>query len=150
MGAEDLAKQWNRAYKLGKATVPPLAIASASCFAFLAYQCEALSPDVDGWLAGLAGMTDLCLVARNMKGHLPISCFALYSAAAIVAPSIVPYTLTVMWPTILAIAAKAEGKTDAPSEAETKALIKKWSGQNMHRAYMVGTATLMGAVAMLA
>lgn len=84
-----------------------------------------------------------------MKGHLPISHFALYSAAAIVAPCIVPYTRAVMWPTITAIVAKAEGKADAPSEAETKALVEKWSGQNMHRAYIVGTATLLGAAAML-
>lgn len=101
-------------------------------------------------MAGLAVMTDLWATARNIKGRLPISPFALYSAAAIVAPCIVPYTRTVMWSTITAIEAKAEGKASAPGETETKALVEKWSGQNMHRAYIAATATLLSVVAMLA
>lgn len=106
--------------------------------------------DVNSWLAGLVVMTDLLVAARNIAGRLPISPSGLYIAAAIVAPCIVPYTGTVMWPTITAIEAKAEGNARAPSEAETKALIEKWSGQNMHRAYIVGTATVLSIVAMLA
>lgn len=90
-------------------------------------------------------------IARNIKtSRLPISAFALYGAAAAVAPCIVPYTMTVMWPTIQAIVAKAEGKAGAPSDTETKALIEKWSGQNMHRAYIAGSSALLGLLAMLA
>ena len=54
-----------------------------------------------------------------------------------------------MWRGIKAICARANGDANAPSEAETKALIERWSAQNMWRAYITGVATVLGTVAML-
>ncbi|EXJ89642.1 hypothetical protein A1O3_02709 [Capronia epimyces CBS 606.96] len=122
----DIAKQWNYAFELGRSTAPPFAVTCASCFAFLAYQ------------------------SRHIKGSLPVTPSFLYAAAAIIAPCIVPYTLTIMAPTISAIVSKAQGKANAPSEAETKALLEKWRGQNMQRAYITGTAAVLSAIAILA
>lgn len=95
-------------------------------------------------------MTDFWAAARKTKGRLPVSATVLYAAAAVVAPCIVPYTGIVMRPTIAAIVAKAQGRANAPSDSETRALVEKWSGQNMHRAYVVGTAAVLSAIAMLA
>ncbi|RMZ74755.1 hypothetical protein DV737_g5770, partial [Chaetothyriales sp. CBS 132003] len=125
ISATDIAKQWNYAFELGRSTAPPLAMACASSFAFLAYQ------------------------SRHIRTSLPVSPSILYAAAAIIAPCIVPYTLSIMGPTISALVAKAEDKANAPSETETKALLQKWSGQNMQRAYITGTATLLSAIAIL-
>lgn len=95
-------------------------------------------------------MTDFWAPARKIKGRLPVSATVLYGAAALIAPSIVPYTLTVMSATITTIQAKAEGRANAPSDSETRALVEKWSGQNLHRAYIAGTASILSAIAMLA
>jgi hypothetical protein len=65
-------------------------------------------------------------------------------------PCIVPYTLAIMQGTTVdPLIAKAEGKVGAPSESETKALLEKWKGQNMNRAYITGVAAALGTVAML-
>ena len=96
------------------------------------------------------GMTNSEATARYVKGALPVSPFVLYSAAAFIAPCIVPYTFTVMSPTINALVAKAEGKADAPSDSNTKALLEKWRGQNLIRASIAGSAAVLGAAAILA
>lgn len=97
----------------------------------------------------LKEFTDLGFIARNSRSPFPVSPFVLYSVAAFMAPCIVPYTLTVMNPTISAIGAKAKGKANAPSDSETKALLEKWRSQNLTRAYITGTAAVLGSAAML-
>ncbi|KJX93997.1 hypothetical protein TI39_contig4228g00007 [Zymoseptoria brevis] len=108
-----LAKQWLKCYKLGKAMAPPLAIICSSCFAFLAYQ------------------------TRGNLGTFPVTPSALYAAAALIAPTIIPYTLTVMNSSVTALETRGEGTADAPSDAETKAWVEKWSRMNLHRALLV-------------
>jgi hypothetical protein len=55
-----------------------------------------------------------------------------------------------MGPTINALVAKATGKADAPSDDNTKALLEKWRGQNLIRAFIAGSATILGGAAILA
>lgn len=142
-----LAKQWKHAFEIGKSSAPPFALISSSCFAFLAYNCEfprATSQRRKGH------PLKSCVTARHLRSTPPVSPFMLYSAAALLAPCIVPYTLTVMGPTIAALVAKADGGPDAPSDSETKALIERWRLQNYTRAVITGTAAVLGAVAVLA
>lgn len=54
-----------------------------------------------------------------------------------------------MFPSIKAISAKAEGKADAPSDAEVKAQLESWSTLNAFRSMLPGTATILAATAML-
>lgn len=55
-----------------------------------------------------------------------------------------------MMPGVKALESKASGDVQAPSDAETKALVQKWSGQNLHRALMVAASALLGGAAILA
>lgn len=121
------AKQWSKAFNLGKSFAPPFAITCAACFGFLAFQ------------------------TRGIAGRFPISPSVLYATAAVITPSIVPYTIAVMGPTTLTpLEARAAGASGAPGDQETLDLIKKWSGQNTVRAGMVGSAAVMSALAILA
>ncbi|KAF2174186.1 hypothetical protein M409DRAFT_16457 [Zasmidium cellare ATCC 36951] len=119
------AKQWSRIYHIGKDSVPPFAIALSGSFAFLAYHF------------------------RHAQGRFPIPPVVLYSLAAVLPPSVVGFTFTVMWNGVQALEAKAAGNADAPSEAETKSLVAKWKVQNYVRSAIVGSAAVLGAVALL-
>ncbi|KAM3414249.1 hypothetical protein BST61_g10904 [Cercospora zeina] len=121
------AKQWRKAFDLGKVFAPPFAITCAACFGFLAIQ------------------------TRGVVGRYRISPSTLYATATVLAPSIVPFTFAVMGPTTLdPLVAKVEGQPNAPGDQETLDLIKKWSGQNAVRAGLIGSAALMSAFAILA
>ncbi|KAI5363712.1 hypothetical protein Slin14017_G056760 [Septoria linicola] len=125
--ATSAAQQWRRAFKLGRTFAPPFAITCAACFTFLAVQ------------------------TRGIVGRYPISPSALYTTAAILAPSIVPYTIAVMAPsTLRPLEAKATGEGSVPGDQETLDLIKKWSAQNVVRAGLAGTAAVISAFAILA
>jgi hypothetical protein len=87
---------------------------------------------------------------RNVRGRFPIPVSALYGTAAVLTPCIVPFTFIVMGPGIRSIQAKAKATPDAPSDVETKALLQKWSEQNVVRASLVGGATLLGVLGLLA
>ncbi|KAK6386538.1 hypothetical protein LTR65_008876 [Meristemomyces frigidus] len=110
--AEILVRQWKTTFEIGKASAPPFALTCAACFGFLAYS------------------------SRTLPGSasLPVSPFALYTAAALAIPAIMPYTLLVMEPAangkLMHMAKKAEagGKgTDlAASDADVKELLRKW------------------------
>ncbi|KAF7190822.1 hypothetical protein HII31_07981 [Pseudocercospora fuligena] len=52
--------------------------------------------------------------------------------------------------TLKPLEAKADGKGDAPSDAETKKLIKTWAGQNEIRALLTGISATLSAVAIYA
>lgn len=90
------------------------------------------------------------LVARGIPGRFSVSPSSLYLAAALVAPSIVPYTRMIMWNTVTALEAKATGATMEPTDADTKSLIEKWSRQSFNRALMIATSALLGGAAILA
>lgn len=56
-----------------------------------------------------------------------------------------------MTPTTLQpLEAKATGKGNVPGDQQTLDLIKKWSGQNVVRAGLAGTAAVISAFAILA
>lgn len=55
-----------------------------------------------------------------------------------------------MWSSVKALEAKANGDAKVVSDAETKALVQKWSEQNVHRALMVAASALLGGAAILA
>lgn len=75
----------------------------------------------------------------------------LYAAAAVIMPTIVPFTLGVMKPTndMLMTKAGAGGKaSDSSSEsANVEALLEKWKKMNYVRAFVVGTGALLAATA---
>ncbi|KAK4613268.1 hypothetical protein CLAFUW4_09698 [Fulvia fulva] len=120
MAPTDLAtKQWLKMFHIGKNSVPPLAAPIAACFAFLAYQ------------------------ARDLQKRY------LYGAAAILPLTIPAFTGVVMWSGIKALEAAANGSPSAPSDAEVKSLLAKWSTQNLGRAILAGAAAALGATAML-
>lgn len=91
------------------------------------------------------------ITARLLKGSLAVSPSALYTAAAVLAPSIVPFTMIVMGPsTLTPLEAKADGKGSAPSDLKTRELVKTWAGQNLVRAVLVGISATLSAVAIYA
>lgn len=86
---------------------------------------------------------------RHAPGRFSIPPFALWGLAAALPPCVVGFTFTVMWSGVQALEAKAAGKADAPSDAESKELVAKWSLQNYVRSAIVGSAAVLGAVAIL-
>lgn len=127
----------------GMNTAPPLALASSACFAFLAYQ--SMSPNQPTPAHPLTWFE-----VRGVPGRLPVSPSMLYLSAALLAPSIAPYTWIVMWSGVQKLEAKAEESANAPGEGEIKALVQEWKMQNYQRAVIVGSSAVLSAVAMLA
>ena len=123
-------------YNIGKSISPPIAIAVALCNGFAAYQSRNDSHLVGG------------LVSPS----------ALYVAAALCIPCIVPYTELYMHPQVnrklLAMGAKAEKGAKAEelgtSEKEIREMFARWKGMNFIRAAFVGAGALLAAVAALA
>ncbi|KAI5200696.1 DUF1772-domain-containing protein [Aureobasidium subglaciale] len=125
-----LVKQWKRIFDIGKVTLPPLAIASGAIFGYLAYREPTDS-----------------------------SSFNLYTAAAILVPSIVPYTLFVMSAVnnklqdktaSLANASLTDAEVEAPAEGETAhQLLEKWATLNLGRSLLplIGTLAAGWAIA---
>lgn len=141
--ADLAARQWKRLYDSGKASAPPLAVTCAACFSFLAYHGKFCN----------SNQTCIPLTsrsARGIPGKFALSPSTLYLSAAILAPSIVPYTILVMMPTVKTLESKARDDAKAPSDTETISLVQKWSGQNVHRALMVAASALLGGAAILA
>lgn len=130
-----LVRQWKRTYDVGKATAPPFAVTCAACFGFLAYSSRRLPS----------------------SGSIPISPFALYTAAAVAIPAIVPYTLLVMEPAVnrklmrmaKTVEAGSKGTELDCSGAEVADLLRKWKGMNLVRAAAVATGAVLGVVASL-
>lgn len=132
--------QWRTAYEIGKSTSPPFALTAAGSFAYLAYS--------NYRLRSLKTSSKATVDTATVR-------MAMYAAAAVLIPSIVPYTLLRMEPMVnsalmdmanLAETGSAVGKT----AGEVSALFVKWSGMNYVRAALVCTGSLLGAVASLA
>jgi len=84
-----------------------------------------------------------------------VSPYALYVAATLATPAVVPYTLLIMEPAanrkLMAMANAVEAGTTknhlAINEARVVAWLRKWKSMNYVRAGLVGTGALLGAVA---
>ncbi|KAI5243213.1 DUF1772-domain-containing protein [Aureobasidium subglaciale] len=125
-----LAKQWKKIFDIGKVTLPPLALVSGAIFGYLAYREPTDS-----------------------------SSFNLYTAAAILVPSIVPYTVFVMSAvnnklqdkaTSLANASLTDVEVEAGAEGETAhQLLEKWATLNLGRSLLplIGTLAAGWAIA---
>jgi hypothetical protein len=77
----------------------------------------------------------------------PTAPWALYTAAAVALPSIVPYTLGVMMPTTVGPLEEAMKKPGSLSVGTTKELVAKWAEQNnVRQAFgLVGTVLAIAA-----
>jgi Domain of unknown function (DUF1772) len=128
--------QFKVMYNIGKSTSPLIAIAVTLCNGFSAYHSR-----TDPRLIG--GLT---------------SPFALYVAAALCIPCIIPFTVLYMDPTVnnklLALGDRVEkgGNTSdlGISEVEIRLSFGRWRGMNFVRAVVVGVGALLAAVAALA
>jgi len=125
-----MAKQWLATYHLGKATGPPIAVTCALCFGYLAVQ----SRDRQGLFPSMS--------------FDPTSPWALYTAAAVAVPSIVPFTLTMMAPTNNKLI-EAAAKPSILTVNETRELLSKWKALNYQRQMLGIVAAALGAIATL-
>jgi hypothetical protein len=123
-----LAKQWKKAYDKGKALAPPISLLASGIFGYLAYRERSTST----------------------------TAFSLYTTAAVLGPSIVPYTLIVMGPTNKKLLEKADSLAsstvgDAVAEARAAkedtvhALADKWASLNLVRAIISLTSSVLAA-----
>jgi hypothetical protein len=119
-----LAQQWGIMYNRGKVTIPPLTLLPAALFGLLAYR------------------------NRSTSGT-----FGLYVAAAVLGPTIVPYTLLVMGSTNNELEAKADSAAKTIAEEavgdNTHALVDRWGLLNLGRAAIYVTTTVVGLWATL-
>ncbi|MCJ1406907.1 hypothetical protein MMC19_000977 [Ptychographa xylographoides] len=130
-----LVHEFKVMYNIGKSSSPPIAVVVALCMGFSAYQARS-DPRLIGGL---------------------VSPFALYVAAALCIPSIVPYTGLYMHPTVnkklLDMGAMAEKGATAmelgTGEKEIREMFSRWKGMNYVRAALVGGGALLAAVAAL-
>jgi Domain of unknown function (DUF1772) len=111
--------------------MPPLSILTTTLFAYLAYRERATSG----------------------------ASLSLYAAAAILAPSIMPYTLLVMMPTnnllekrtessVAAVKGEAEAEVKGGQES-THALVDRWASLNLVRGLISGAAAVLALWASL-
>ncbi|KAL1296962.1 hypothetical protein AAFC00_004562 [Neodothiora populina] len=117
-----LAKQWQTVFDKGKFLAPPLSVVSAAIFGGLAYRAPKESPSI-----------------------------LLYTAAALLVPSIIPYTVFAMGTVNKKLSDKASSLTDAAAESgiaqeETAhALVDKWATLNLIRSFLPLVATVCAA-----
>jgi len=123
-----LAKQWQKAYSIGKAVAPPLSVITSVVFGYLAYREKSTSTQA----------------------------FSLYTAAALLGPGIIPYTLLVMAPTNQKLHDKADsltsstaGEVGVAKEDTVHALADRWASFNFVRALISATSAALGAWAAL-
>ncbi|USP77348.1 hypothetical protein yc1106_04622 [Curvularia clavata] len=130
---DTLVHQFKTMYNIGKATSPLVAITVTICNGYSAY-CAKDSTDLIGNL---------------------ISPFALYTAATVCVPSIVPYTLLYMEPAVnkklLTLGGMVENGTKAKDlgvgDEEVRSMLKRWKGMNFVRATLVATGAVLSALA---
>ncbi|KAK5682303.1 hypothetical protein LTS10_005429 [Elasticomyces elasticus] len=133
---EVAVRQWSKAYAIGKATAPPLAITSAACFGYLSYTSLAAGSPLQSFGLGAP--------------------MVLYAIAGAIVPCIVPYTLLVMDPRannrlkFLAKEAERSSKSTDSIKDEVQELLGKWARMNYVRAAAVGAGAVLGAVASIA
>ncbi|KAL3472458.1 hypothetical protein BJX99DRAFT_262246 [Aspergillus californicus] len=124
-----IVKQWRDMYNVGKIKNPPIAALTAAAFAYLAWA-----------------------VPNSTAGEVlaPENAAVLYSIAAVLTVSIVPWTIGVMTKTNRKLLDLAEGIW-VPSEKtseEVEGLLGKWIGFNLVRALFPLAGAVVGFVAM--
>ncbi|KAI9658313.1 MAG: hypothetical protein M1821_002446 [Bathelium mastoideum] len=123
--ASHRAKAWKSTYETGMRNALTLAAGSTLAFTYLA-----------------------------VKSYPVTVPFYLYTAAAVLSPSIVPYTRLVMIPINRVLMAKADSSSASPaasdavekgigSEGETDELLKKWARLSYGRVVLQGAAALL-------
>lgn len=122
--SDQVARQWQSLYELGKTQNPPISAVAASTFLYLAWAVRSGSP---------------------LFKQTPVSQTALFSTAAALCISIAPWTFIAMVKTNSAIAAKTRSKSE--SDAELVPLLKRWSTLNMLRGLFPTLAAVVGLVA---
>ncbi|KAH0558644.1 hypothetical protein GP486_004704 [Trichoglossum hirsutum] len=127
-----LSKQWKYNYEAGKTQNPPVAVAVAASFSYLAWSVR----------------------SGTQLGRLaPAHSVQLFSTAAILTIGIIPYTIIAMRPTNNKLLAKAEQEFDlkgasasvTSDDREVGELLKKWTFLNGIRSLM----PLLGSAAAL-
>lgn len=98
-----VVKLWNKIYDAGKSQNPPVAATTAAAFLYLAWSVHPGSP-----------------TTYNLAG--------LYTAAAVLTVSIVPYTILTMRPTNNALIklAKSRGELTSTEVAQSNDLLGRW------------------------
>ncbi|CAL5870298.1 uncharacterized protein PFLUO_LOCUS4533 [Penicillium psychrofluorescens] len=127
----NMVKLWRNLFESGKSQNPPIAALTASAFFYLAWSTRSSSPFFRQ-------------VARNST--------TLYSTAAILTLSIVPYTLATMSSTNNALLAKTklDSEPTAQASVEIEELVSKWISLNGFRSLLPLAGGLLGIFAALA
>jgi len=120
------SQQWATMYAIGASTAPPIAIVSSLAFSYLASQV----PKAPALLKHTILNTD--------------QTFYLYTAAAILVPAIVPWTLGVMGGTNDKLHEKAEMDSEMKEDLELDNLISRWKVLNLGRAVFPALAAVLG------
>ncbi|RMZ73869.1 Noranthrone monooxygenase [Pyrenophora seminiperda CCB06] len=128
-----LVHEFRTMYIIGKSTSPLIAITATLCNGYSAYRFK----DDTALIAGV------------------VSPFALYLAATICVPTIIPYTILYMEPKVnrklLMLGGMVEKGAKASdlgvSKAEVQGLLIRWKGMNFVRAGLVGLGAVLAAVA---
>lgn len=122
-----LAKQWRNLFENGKSKNPPVAVGVTSAFLYLAWSVRSGSP---------------------LFQKTPISRSVLFSAAAVLTMSIVPFTFVAMSNTNNKLLEKSESTKEA-SDADTVDLVKCWTTLNQIRGFLPLVGGLCGMLATL-
>jgi len=120
------AKQWKKMFDLGRVSMPPTTILTSSIFGYLAWQSATPSS------------------------------FRLYTAAAIIAPTMIPFTIGVMMPTNNKLEEKAQSfassgadEVGVAKEETVNALLDRWATLNLVRSVLLLTSAILGGWASL-
>ncbi|KAL2838534.1 hypothetical protein BJY01DRAFT_219921 [Aspergillus pseudoustus] len=123
-------KQWRNMYEAGKTQNPPIAFATASSFAYVAWSVRQ--------------------IPRSLAASAAYGGFGMYVAAAVLTLSIVPYTVAAMRPTNNALLELAESKGDrVTSSAEVEGLLGRWTTLNWARSLLPLAGGFAGIAAAL-
>ncbi|CEJ54946.1 hypothetical protein PMG11_01232 [Penicillium brasilianum] len=124
-----IVRQWKNVYEAGKTQNPPVAIVVAASFIYSAWSVNSRPP---------------------LFQQTAYSRIGLFSVAAILTLSIVPYTLIAMSSTnnaLLRLAASKEELLDRDSE-QAKYLLEKWKKLNSFRSLLPLAGAMVGMVAL--
>jgi hypothetical protein len=146
-------KQWAKAYALGASTAPFIAIASSLSFGYLASQGAIISSWLPLYRINPAPAAKLP-AASNATSLDPRPSFNLYTAAAVLVPVIVPFTIFVIKKTNTKLFAKADyyeaqGAAETKEDKELPELFAKWQLLNLIRACFPALGAAAGAWAVI-
>ncbi|GKZ33040.1 hypothetical protein AbraIFM66950_002759 [Aspergillus brasiliensis] len=124
-----IVRQWKNMYEAGKTQNPPIAAATATAFLYLAWSVKSGSP---------------------LFRQTAYNCVGLFSAAAIVTLSIVPYTLVAMSGTNNALLKLAGSKQELSHQdiEEINDRLQQWRTLNFVRSLLPLAGTMVGMAAL--